>query len=133
MMAVYPPPNAVTNRLVGADKLSQLRPAFTNEISSNVEPAVIVAPLKRGSSRQLDGALGDLDFGAVGLAGERFDCTAIAIASAKIHLGIYAGWILPQHLLHAAEVLKDLPPIQHGQLPQAGERVANGDLIFRLA
>jgi hypothetical protein len=43
--------------------------------------------------------------------------------------GIDPGRVAAQHLLHPAEFLEDLPPIQKGQLAQAGECIATGQLL----
>ena len=133
MMAVYPLQDAETWRLMATEELRKLAPSFTHQISSDVEPPVIFRRFRCGARRQLDGALGDLVFRLTGSTGEFFNRPTIAIACVEIHVGINAGGIESKQPLHAAETLEDPSPIQQGQLSQAGECVADRDLILRLA
>ena len=76
-----------------------------------------------GFGRQIEDALGDLFLRLTGPAGELFNRPPTPVPGVEIQLGIDAGRIEPQHLLHAAKALENLPPIQQGELSQAGKPV----------
>ena len=132
-MAVYPLQDSETRRLMAAYEPRKLAPSLAHQISPDVKPPFILRRFTRGLRRQLDGALGDLVFRLTGPTGEFFNRPTIAIACVEIHLGINAGGIESKQPLHAAETLEDSSPIQQGQLSQAGECVADRDLVLRLA
>ena len=86
-----------------------------------------------GLRSKLDGVLGNVFLGPARPAGKLLNRLTIPIACFEIHLGIDAGWILPQEPLDAAEIFEEPSPIQQGEMSQAGERIADRYQIFSLA
>ena len=90
---------------------------------------LVAGRIAPGRFRKLYGLLGDLDLGASRAAGEDLYGPAAAVAGREVHPGIDPGGIPAQDLLHGAQLLEGLPPVQKGKLAQAGEGVAAGKLL----
>ena len=75
----------------------------------------------------------DSFFGLAGSASQLFDHSPIAISRVEVHLWINPRGVPAQQPLNAAGMLEYLPPVEQGELPEAGEGVADGDLILCLA
>ncbi len=80
-----------------------------------------------------NGLASDLDLGRTAAARQPFDGAAILVAGLEVHPGVDPGRIRAQSPLDVAEVLEHLAPVDQSQLAQAGEGVADGDLVLRLA
>jgi len=78
---------------------------------------------------QANGELRNLFLSLAAAAGKLFNCPATAIPGCEIHPGVNPGRIAAQQQLHPAELLKDLPPVKLGQLPQTGKGIAAGQLF----
>ena len=63
------------------------------------------------------------------MAGDGLDRMAITIAGDKIHLPVNPGRIEAQRLLDLAHVLHKLLPVHGAQETQAGDAVADGNLV----
>ena len=83
--------------------------------------------------RELDRFLRHFNFRKFALAGERFDRVTVAIARRKIHLTIDAGRLAPQRVLDQTQGLHERLPIDRAQETQAGDAVADRDLVGSLA
>ena len=133
MMAVNPFQGADTWRLSAAYEPHKIASSVPDEIGPHVRPPLIVRRFTHGLCCHFDGAPCDLFLRLTRPAGQFFNRTPIPIPCVEIHHGVDAGWIRPQHLLHEAEMLKDLSPVQLRKLSQTGKRIANRYLIARLA
>ena len=72
----------------------------------------------------------DLPFAAA--PGELLDGVPLPIAAEKVHAGIDAGRIAPQHLLHETDGFEGLAPVERGRETEARHHVRRGGLIGRL-
>ena len=81
---------------------------------------------------QLDGLLSDLCLRELALAGDGFDRMAIAIAGRKIHRAVNVSGVGAQDLLDDAQALHKFLPVHRAQETQAGDAVADRNLIRSL-
>ena len=65
-------------------------------------------------------------------ARQLLDRVAIAVAAAEIHAPVDAGGIALQHLLHQADALEELAPIERADEPETGDQIGNRGLLDRL-
>jgi len=106
----------------------QFRPAFTDQPGTDVAVLLGInatSPL----FRQSYGAFGDLLLGFSARNGQIFYRPPAPVTGCKIHIGVDPGRVPAQDLLHPTELLENLPPVQQGQLAQAGEGIAAGELL----
>ncbi len=104
-------------------------PAFINQIKTNVGGAIAFAILARTVSGQLDGALRDVRFRKFTLPGQKFDRMPVTIAGRKIHRVVNPGGIAAQNQFDLAQVFHELFPVHGAQETEAGDTVADGDLV----
>src|SRR5205823_368895 len=82
---------------------------------------------------QGQGAVGDLDLVAVAAAGEALDGAAVAVLGGKVLAGVDAGGVVAEDGLDDAGALEEEGPVEVGEQAQAGDGVADGDLVGGLA
>ena len=131
--AVDPLQAAVSAALPAAELLHEHRSAVSDQPCTDVAPALIdIRAVCRFPGKGKD-PLGHSILGLSGSAGQLLDDSPIAVPRFEIHPGIDPGRVSAKNLLHAARMLEDLAPVEQGKLPEAGESVADGDLVLRLA
>ena len=128
-MAVNPCQAPITERLPAGKQTCNLFPALPDQPGSDVVAPFISHCLTPRLDRQRDDVLCDLFFGHGAGAGKVFNRLATTITRGKIHLWINSGGIMAHDLLHPAELLEDLSPVQQCKSAQAGNSIAAGKLI----
>ena len=126
MMPVNPLQQTIPALFTAGKQHGQLSPSLTGQPAADMAGPFIIFCFTPGLCRQLDGALRHLVLALAGSTGEFFNCPPAAVTGCEIHPAVNPGWIAAEDLLHAAELLEDLPPVQQGQLAQAGKGIAAG-------
>ena len=132
-LSVDPLQAAVAAALPAAELLHEHRPAVSDQPGADMATALIGIRAFCRIRCKSEHPLGYFVFGLAGSASQLFDDSPIAVPRVEIHPGIDPRGVPSKHLLHAARVLEDLPPVEHGKLPEAGEGIADGDLVLCLA
>ena len=81
---------------------------------------------------QGDGPLRDLFLWPADPPSDRFNAGAVAIAGGEVCPGIDVGRVVDERLLDDAVTGDKIPPVMHGEKPQAADAIAYGHLICGL-
>ena len=107
--------------------------AFVDQVVADVRRAIPGAFLRRAGLGQPEGGFRHFKFRESAVLGHGLDGMAIAVPRRKIHPEIDSAGIGPQDLFDLAEVLHEIPPVIGSEKTQAGDGMADGNLVGRLA
>ncbi len=111
------------NRCTVADRLFQLLGLLTHDEIADIRLTRLPFARCLGGLGHRHGDLGDLHFGLVGTAGKLFDATAVAVARARIELGVVG--LVPQQLVDSADFFDPDGPVGIVNETQALDDVAH--------
>jgi len=103
--------------------------AAVDEVETNMGGTVAGAILTGTIGGQLDGAPGHVGFRKLSVPGQKLDGMPVTIARGKIHQAVNIGRIGQQRRLHQAQAFHELFPVHGAQKTQAGDTVADGNLV----
>ena len=63
---------------------------------------------------------------------DELDGVPVAVPRGEIHPGIHRSWIPAEGVLDRAQVLDEIAPVHRAEEPEAGDAVADGDLVCGL-
>ena len=124
---------ALAQRPPGVGFGLQVRPAAGDEVVAHVGRAVLPAPGRGRGGGEADGLFGDFGFAEPAVPGQGLDRMAVPVAGRKIHPRVDSGRIGQENLIHDARALDEGAPVPGAEQAQGGDRVADRDLIGRLA
>ncbi len=78
---------------------------------------------------QRNGHAGDFMLGQPAALRHPLHPVAVAVTGSEVHVGVHPGGVAEQGLLDHAVALDELPPIGRTEQPQAGDAVADRDLV----
>jgi hypothetical protein len=106
----------------------QRRPALVDQVIADVSGGL--ARLTRGNHfAEFDRLAGNLEFTEMTALGDGFNGVAIAIAGGEIHRRINSRRLSAEDLLDNAHLLHELAPVHRAEKPQAGDAVADRNLV----
>ena len=132
-MAEEPPADSLREARAVGDVDLEGAPASADQVVADVRRLVGDPRVLGGLTGAFDGAQSDAHLCLAGRLRQLLHRVPIAVTAGKVHPRIDPGRIPPQDLLHRADPLHEAAPVEGRAEPEAGHRVAGGDLVGRLA
>ncbi len=88
------------------------RPAFADQVVTDVRRTIVQPHFARGLPRQKNGGLSHLQLAMGTTTGNCFDGVSIAVAGKEVLTGVDPCRVEAQPLLHEAQILDELAPIE---------------------